>query len=899
MPSHLRLARVRPLLFTVSVDVTRLGGVRDLTHRRSGAGSLAPAREAVPSMQQHVMAIEDTHARGSVNAFDRDVFPPILGKFSPRISAAYLRVWGRFVKGAFRVNRPFPLLLTAAPVVASLALSPAHAADPAGPPQGSPASLATVTVIATTPLPGTVIDVDKVPSNVETVTSSDLTRNGSASLSGALSSQVGDINISDTLADPFQPDLFYRGFEASPVLGTQEGLAVYQNGVRINEAFGDAVNWDLLPDIAIGRIDLVSANPVYGLNALGGAAVVTMKDGFNYQGAELELEGGSFRQQSASAQFGANNGTLGFYAGGRILNEDGWRFFSHDRVRQFYMALSEHTDAATYDLTYTHGDNALYGQGAAPVQSLALDTRNVFTGPQETANKLDFVTFDGSYNLAKDLSTQGVVYYRHYRQFVSNGNTTDYAQCTSDDDAAYLCNSDGVTPLTDAAGNPLADISEGGTVPIGENDYENIDSRGVGGSLQLHGTQPLGGFGNQFTVGASVDVDHSDFFSGTQIGVIDPALFVEPSDLIVDTPEDTPGGFSQTPVILQATNKYYGFFVTDTFDVTSALSVTASARYNIAQIDLYDQRGSDLDGLNRFDHFDPALGLTYKLTSSATLYGGYSKTNRAPTASEIECSDPNLPCLLPSNLAGDPPTLKQVIANTYEVGVRGRISSPGGVEGVLSWDIGGYRTDLDDDIFGVSTTISTGYFQNVGPTRRQGGQASLKWSWSQGLAYLSYSYVDATFQSSFMLNSPQNPSADENGNIQIAPGDRLPSIPQNRVKAGLDYNPVRQLTVGGSVVYFSSQYYRGDESNQNAPLPGYAVLGLHASWRFWQKSELFFTLNNLFDKQYSTFGIYSDPTGIGAPGIPPDADTNGPGVDNRFQSPGAPRSYFVGVRIQF
>src|SRR6185437_834576 len=179
------------------------------------------------------------------------------------------------------------------------------------------------------------------------------------------------------------------------------------------------------------------------------------------------------------------------------------------------------------------------------------------------------------------------------------------------------------------AGNALADVSSGGVLPIGENDFEDIHSRSVGGSFQLHGAQPLGGFGNQFTVGVAVDVDHTDFSSGTQVGAIDSNLFVAPSDLVVDTPEDT--GFSATPVILRATNKYYGFFATDTFDVTSALSLTASARYNVAQIDLYDQRGTNLNGLNRYTHFNPALGAAYKITDQVTAYGGYSKTNRAPT----------------------------------------------------------------------------------------------------------------------------------------------------------------------------------------------------------------------------------------------------------------------------
>ena len=109
---------------------------------------------------------------------------------------------------------------------------------------------------------------------------------------------MSSVNINDDLDDPFQPDILYRGFEASPVLGTPQGLAVYQNGVRINEAFGDTVNWDLFPDIAINQVELVSSSPLYGLNALGGAISVTMKNGFTYQGGELEVSGGSFGQRS-------------------------------------------------------------------------------------------------------------------------------------------------------------------------------------------------------------------------------------------------------------------------------------------------------------------------------------------------------------------------------------------------------------------------------------------------------------------------------------------------------------------------------------------------------------------------------------------------------------------------
>jgi len=791
------------------------------------------------------------------------------------------------------VNRTQSVLV-ALPLWVGLAATPSHAADS----DESSAELTTVTVIGTTPVPGATIDADKVPSNVSSVHTSDLARDGSASLTRALNGQLGSININDTLADPFQPDIFYRGFDASPVLGTPQGLAVYQNGVRVNEAFGDAVNWDLIPDIAINQIDIVSANPVYGLNALGGAATITMKDGFNYQGGELELSGGSFRQHNGSAQFGGNNGTLGIYVAGRILDEHGWRFFAKDKVHQFYTAGSAHLDGVSLDLTYTHADNKLFGPASAPVQSLALDSRNVFTGPQANLNRLDFVTLDGSYSLAKDLSAQSVVYYRDYRQFVSNGNTTNFTACTTDAAAGLLCQEDGLTPLTSSAGQPLRDISNGGDRTIGENDFENIHSKGVGGSLQLTGTAPLAGHVNQFAVGASVDTAHIDFSSGAEVGVIDPAtLIVQPSGLIVDTPETS--AFPATPVLLEATNKYYGFFITDTFDVTSALSVTASGRYNVAQIDLYDQRGTDLNGLNRYTHFNPAIGATYKLLPGVTVYASYSTTNRAPTASEIECSDPLLPCLLPGNLAGDPPNLRQVIAHTYEVGLRGRVGSPGGTDGTLSWNVGGFRTNLDDDIYAIATTLSTGFFQNIGSTRRQGGQAELTYTWSRGTVYFDYSYVDATFQAPFALSSPSNPFRDDNGDIQVESGDHLPGIPKHRIKAGADYNILPNWTVGGTLIYTSTQFYRGDESNQNAPLPSYQVLNLHTAYRFYKQSELFLSVDNVFEKRYSTYGLYSDPTGVGAPGIPADAGSNDPRVDNRFQNPAAPRSVFAGVRIRF
>jgi len=770
--------------------------------------------------------------------------------------------------------------------------STAAALDPA-PPQTS--TLQEILVIGTTPVPGLRIDIDKVPGNVQSVLASDLAQNGTASLTGALGSRLGSVSISDTLADPFQPNVLYRGFEASPVLGAPQGLAVYQNGVRINEAFGDSVNWDLIPDIAISRVDIVSSSPLYGLNALGGAMAVTMKNGFTYQGVDAELSGGSFNQRTGSAEVGIKKGLFGLYAAARALDEDGWRLFAHDSVRQYYMDFSLHTDQTSVDLSYSRANNRLFGPGAAPVQSLAINPDAVFTGPQANINNVDFTTLNASYALTSALAVQGVAYFRNYRQSVSNGNSANFTACTSAAEAGSLCQSDGTTPLTNADGAALPDISNGGANILGQNNFEFIHSQTWGGSLQLTDSQRLSGHDNQFAVGATVDVSHTNFLSGTQVGLIEASLIVEPSTLFVDTPEGS--AFSATPVILDADTKYYGFYATDTFDVNSSLAVTLSGRYNIAKVDLSDQRGTSLNGLNRFIHFNPAAGATYKLSPNVTAFVGFSINNRAPTASEIECSDPLQPCLLPSSLAGDPPNLKQVIAHTSELGVRGHMATA--KSGRLSWNASLFRTDLDDDIYGIATSVSTGFFQNIGSTRRQGVETGINYQGQQWSAYGQYSYIDATFRSPLTMNSPANPFQDANGDIHVLPGDRLPGIPQHRFKVGADYSVSSNWSVGASVVRVSDQFYHGDESNQNAPLPGYTVVSLRSSYRVSKQLEIFANIQNLFDERYASYGLFGDPTGVNAPGIPSDAQSNDPRVDNRFQNPAAPRSVFGGVRLTF
>jgi iron complex outermembrane receptor protein len=743
-----------------------------------------------------------------------------------------------------------------------------------------------ITVIGVAPLPGSGINPDKVPANTEILSSADLRRQGQASMIRTLNDDLASGGINDNLDDPFQPDFLYRGFTASPVLGTAQGLAVYQNGVRINEAFGDTVNWDLISDQAINRITLMNANPVFGLNALGGALNVEMKTGFTYQDGEAEISGGAFGQRSFSLQYGHQLGDWALYAAGHVLDSDGWRDFSPDAVRQLYLDLARREEKYTFDLSFAGANNLLQAVGATPAQELAISRSLVFTHPQGTRNQLEFGNFNGSYNPSDSLTIAANAYYREIRQTVVNGNTTDAVPCPNE---PVLCDAGG-NPLVGLDGKPIPDISRGGTVPIGENDNDATRTVGEGGSIQAAYTGDLFGHHNHFVAAAAIDRAGTDYQAASEIGVIDNTLLVESSGYFVYAPDTAAG-----PVRLHTGNEYDGFYATDTLDLTDAVSVTASARYNIARIKLSDRLGTALDGDAQYRRFNPAIGTTYKLTPDVTAYAGYSETNRAPTAGEIACSNPLSPCILPAFLSSDPPGLRQVVAHSYEAGLRGAFALPDLAPGRFTWKLGAYRTDLDDDIIAVTSALSInqGYYQNAGNTRRQGIEAGITYRDESWTIFLNYSLVDATFQSALQLPSAA-PSADANGNIHVRPGDVLPGVPENRLKLGVDYRITSDWTVGGTLNVVSSQYYANDQSNQNPPLPGHAVVNVHTNYAIGDQAELFGEIDNVFDTRYATYGIFGDPTGIGAPGIP----TNGAPVDPRFISPAPPIGVVAGVRLK-
>jgi iron complex outermembrane receptor protein len=732
------------------------------------------------------------------------------------------------------------------------------------------------------------IDRDKVPANVQTLSAADFDHATAPGLLDAMSRSLPGVSLGDQTGNEFQRDLNYRGFTASPVIGTPQGLAVYQNGVRINEVFGDVVNWDFIPENAINRMTLMPSNPVYGLNAVGGALSIDMKNGFTYQGVESELRGGSFGRRAASVQAGGQAGNLSGYLTADAINDNGWRqYYSSSQLRRIYGDIGARGDQTEFHVTFTGASNNFGAAVATPIELLNRNWANVYTVPQTTQNQLAFLTASAGWNPSDTLSFQGNFYYRGFwqRHVDANGTAAQNSGCP---DPSFLCFPDlngNLTNLVGLNGRPVPATGVLANSVLGEIDRTSTAANGFGGSLQAATTAKVLGHDNHLVVGSSVDNGRVEFGTTSELGTInaDQFPFVQGVGIYINQPSG-----DVAPAGLLAKTLYTGVYATDTFDVTSRLSVTFGGRFNIAQIGLRDTLGNNdaLNGDHSYSRFNPVIGATFKITPNVTAYAGYSEANRAPTPLELGCSDPLRPCLLDVALVGDPP-LKQVVAHTYEAGLRGHF---GDTKGLLTWNFGVFHAENTDDIINVASPLpGHQYFQNGGNTLRQGIEAGLSYKLGRWNAYANYTFVDAIFLSPLTLSSPNNPFADANGKIFVAPGNHIPAVPDHRFKAGAEYGITDAWKLGADVNVIGSQYLVGDESNQNPKVPAYWVANLHSSYQVSKNVELFGLVRNLFNQHYYARGTFFQTSLFPYLNL----------TDPRTFVPGAPLAVYAGIRGSF
>lgn len=772
---------------------------------------------------------------------------------------------------------------------------PIPATAPAAAPEAATAEQAIGENIQMSPLAGSEIPRDKVPSGISTVSPSDISREALGQIPQVLQQNVPGIIISDAAGNPLRAEVSYRGFDASPVGGRAQGLAVYQNGVRINEAFGDTVNWDVIPASAIASMTIVSNNPVFGLNAIGGAVSIVMKDGFNYHGAEIDVLGGSFGRAQIFGQGGMQSGTAAAYISIEGVTDEGFRDFSDSDIRRMYADIGLKGSRAEFHLSFTGADNNFGVTAAAPEQLLAESWSRTFTSPQQTDIEVLMPTLSGSVKATDTLTFSGVAYYRRLNSKVIDGNLSDAEPCTSD--PTVLCIND--EELTDVNGTPVSTSAV--DEPIGSIERINTLANSYGGSLQAVEKMRAFGRPNQFLVGASYDHGRVKYNTSSELGTIGNKFVVTGSGIVLGGPnvgssEDT------APRDILTKNDYVGVYFSNTMDLTDQFALTLGGRYNHATIKMTDLTGNfdELNTTNKYERFNPMVGGTYKFFPALSIYGGYSEANRAPTAAELGCADPDNECFIESFLTDDPP-LKQVISHTYEAGFRGDGKSYDGQS--FNWSLGYFRTLNTDDILSVASGSVTGrgYFLNAGDTLRQGIELAAKYQNSRWMFYGSYALVNATFEDDLILPAPNTPNGTEpcpdapgeNCNF-VNSGDRMPGIPRHRFKAGFEYWLTPKWKFGSDMVAATDQIFFGDEANNNIPLPGYVRFDLHSSYDVTEHVQIYGLVKNLFDQKYGLYGTYFDTAEAS------EASTEGfEFTDARTITPAQPFAAYGGLKVKF
>ncbi|WP_310631002.1 TonB-dependent receptor [Paraburkholderia sp.] len=719
-------------------------------------------------------------------------------------------------------------------------------------PAAAPTMLPGIVVIGTTPLLGIGTPLAKVPANVQTVRAQDIATQHRETLTDYFAVNLPGVSVSDAQGNPFQMNLNYRGFTASPLLGTPEGISVFVDGVRVNEPFGDIVNWDLIPVLAIDKVQLIpGSNPVYGLNTLGGAVAITTKNGRANPGGGVDVSGGSWGRKSAQIEQGGTLGPhLDYYAAANVTNDNGWADHNASRVRQGFGKLRYSDDDTTLALSASGADNQLYGSQTIP-RSFLDNPRQAYTFPDLNRNSAGTLTLSGEHFFNDNVELSGNAYYRHLRsENISSNNNTDYGSIDDDGNVNTL---------------------------QGSNVDSIVSTDSYGASLQLTLLGKLGGIGSQLVAGVAADFANSHYTASSQ-----DAYFT------ADRAAVGIGGFApQTDA--KTRNANYGVYLSETLSLTPQWTLTLSGRYNWSSARIGDESGVQplLDGYHTFSRFNPAVGINWNPLASVTFYAAYNEGMRAPTAIELACADPAAPCSLPNDFVADP-ALQPVVSKTFEAGARGHLGA------ATTWSAAVYSTTLSNDIEFVSVAGSSqGYFQNVGKTRRQGLELAGHTVIDRVGIGLNYTYVDATYRSTWTEQSPANSAADANGIVTVHPGDHVPGIPTQMLKLRLDYAATAQWDIGANVTWRSGVYAQGDENNQdsNGKIAGYVLVDLDTRYRVTKRLEVYANVTNLFNRHYASFGVLGQ-NFFNGPGHAFDGANP---VNEQFVGPGAPRGVWVGL----
>jgi iron complex outermembrane recepter protein len=676
-------------------------------------------------------------------------------------------------------------------------------------------------VLVTAPVPlSGGLPRDWVPGAVDSVRGEEARATRPSVLPDALEHHPG-ATLQNEQGNPFQPNLTIRGFTASPVTGLPQGVSVFLDGVRLNEPTVEEVNFDLIPLEDVARIEVIRGSSVlFGRNTLGGALNIVTRRGEATREIVPELDLGSFGRQRYRIQAGGEARPFDYRVSLTHVQDDGYRDFTASRLSRGFAKVGARAGDLDAAVSYQYSNDRIGQAGSLPARELGRDRRANFTAGDFYAPELHQAILNARHQPAEHVTLDGNIFVRDLSVEQFNVNAA------------------------------------------AENSRLLNHTRSVGGRLQASYDRPLFGLDNVLIAGVEYtrhDVTSRTIQEGQESRSLEASL--------ADT-QDAAGVYLQNSLAVAR-----GFA-----GPRSSVVVTVAGRWDLLRHRIDDRLGGPSGGAHIFERVNPRAGVNVNLSERLGAFTSYGEGFRAPAFLELTCAGPGAVCPgLQVGVAPDPP-LRAVKARTYEVGVYGRPVT------WLDLSATAYRSDVEDDIFAVAPTGTTGvFFQNIGSTRRQGVEASGRVRAGRRLDfYLNYAYTEATFEDRIVdLATPVPP-----GNQTVKAGRSFALVPRHRVNAGVSYRPWPWLGLSLDARYVSAQFLRGDEVNRQAPLPAFWVLdaGMTITHR---GLEAYLKVNNVLDNRYETFGTFA-----------PNSREPGAPVE-RFLTPAPPVSMLAGVRYVF
>jgi len=811
-----------------------------------------------------------------------------------------------------------------------------------------------------TPLPGLIIDRGLSTTNIQSASGKEIAESKALNVTEFMNSQLQSVSLVDYNGNPFQQDLNFRGFTASPSIGTPQGISVYMDGVRINEAFGEVVNWDMIPMNALASLDLIpGSNPMFGLNTLGGALALRTKDGFTDTHLRAQILGGAWGREQTQFSNGFNVGSFGLFTAYNHFQEDGWRDNSASKLRQLYNKATLRLPMGEISFSALNVDSDLTGNGLIPFETADIDRKAVYTSPDGVENQLAHYNLSGRLDVNDTMTVSALAYRRNLNQSSLGGDINQaYAQTLS----------------AMQTGDPAFDAvvaSLNGNLNISKS-KQRSDGAALQMAWDVGNHQMVAGItqdGNdirfkQYQALATIDAEHRVSLN------TDPLLIAEGYGNVVTFPGVIRNNLS-------GTSNTKSIFFSDTWSPTDELHVTYGARANWTNTKntLISDRGKELYNFQTaifapsaqrclkrvgtndpydtdypldfsgayaigsrfvcskgdFDYrsFNPSFGIAWDAAENLTAYSNVSRGARTPTVIELGCARDReaekrnksqnfqFGCSIPTALSSDP-YLKQVRSTAYEAGLRG-------ADYGFDWNVGLFRTDLTDDILFVPLgRKNRGVFDNFGETRRQGIEMGLKGEVGKSTIGFNYTFMRATFESDAQIINPANSTNTQTGTqqayVNVKPGDQLPGMPNHIVQANWNYRFTDRFDATLGMVLHSSSYVRGNENNKHqaraatnpggvlgtdaydfigdGKVSGYAVFNLMANYRFDHGISIFAKVDNLFDREYANGGdLGLNPFNAQGAFQFNAADPDANYRNTTFIAPGAPRAAWIGLNF--